>query len=91
MQTITALVERKAPPIVRPKREKRKVYEGLFGEIRDAAGEWLAIAPEAITGSTVTRRQANICQAAAIRGFVIQTTVQEGTLYVRFVREAANA
>jgi hypothetical protein len=71
----------------------RRSYRSLFDTLRINDGAWLAINPVEITGPTVSRKQTGLYLAAQVRKMQIQTTYQDGVLYVRTIceQEGSNA
>ena len=58
-------------------------YEKFVTAIREAAGAWVSLPLDEITGLSNARKQTAIRQALAVRGLHAQTTVQQGRIYVR--------
>lgn len=79
-------VELSAPP----KSKERRKYKSIIDQVVAADGEWLRITHDEIApGSSVAAKQTRIWQAASIRGVKIQTTAQEGAIFIRLQKEQA--
>jgi len=77
-------IELAAPP--RP--VKRHSYKKLMDKVIEADGLWLRISPDELTPDA--HRQGALWQAARTRKIKVQTTIQEGMIYVRLVKEVIN-
>jgi hypothetical protein len=53
--------------------------------IREAAGVWVRLPIEEVTGASNARKQTTIHTAAAGRGIRVTTTIQEGRLFARLM------
>jgi hypothetical protein len=78
-------IEATAPPVDRPIRTAPRSYSQFLDRVREAQGEWLSLPIEEISGAKPATKQVAILRGAAVRGFKVQTTIQEGRLYARRV------
>lgn len=62
---------------------QRRSYVQLFAALRQNPGHWVAVDPENVAGKTTTEKQTRMHVGAAARGLRVQTTTQDGKLYVR--------
>ncbi len=76
-----------APPRVRARRR----YGKLVAQIVAADGEWVRLTPDEVAPENEPGvKQGRIRQAAKLRGYLVQTTFQEGALFVRLQKEGAS-
>jgi hypothetical protein len=68
-----------APPRIRP----RKQYAEAMKQVMAVPGQWVRLSLDEVTGLSNRDKQAGIWSAANIRKVKVQTTVQDGFLYVR--------
>jgi hypothetical protein len=76
-----------APPIT-PTRKKvtfRRDYSELFDALKSNLNQWQAVNAEDISGETPSRKQTTLYLAAKLRRMKIETTHQDGVLYVRTI------
>lgn len=79
-------VELAAPP----KSIDRRSYKKIIAEAVAADGEWLRLSlDEVAPGQSIAVKQSRIWQAAQTRGLKVQTTVQEGAIFIRLRKEQA--
>jgi hypothetical protein len=78
-------IELSAPPVDRPVRAVPRSYTNFLTAVRDANGAWVSIPLADISGAKPATKQVVILRGAAVRGFKVQTTVQEGRLYARSI------
>jgi hypothetical protein len=78
-------ITQQAPPKepTRSRITQRRSYRELFETLRRSNGVWLTIDPGEVSGETNSRKQTVLYISAQIRKMKIQTTIQEGMLYVR--------
>ena len=67
---------------MRQKRSNRS-YDSLLASVRQHASNWVSLPLEEIDGDLLNRKQATILRAAKWRQMLLQSTVQNGKLYVR--------
>lgn len=73
-----------------PKSIDRRSYKKIVAEVVAADGEWLRISLDEIApGQSIAVKQTRIWQAAKTRALKVQTTVQEGAIFVRLRKEQA--
>jgi hypothetical protein len=88
--------EEAEPPIIRRRVERsapNRSYHALFTALAASPGTWLAVNPDHVTGATAKAKVCGLHNAATNRKVLIQTTIQEGVVYVRQVttpQEVAN-
>jgi len=73
-----------------PKIVERRSYKEIMKRLIEADGEWLRLGLDDVApGATNIVKQSRLWQAADSRGLKVQTTVQEGALYVHLLKEQA--
>jgi len=76
-------VELSAPPKVVDRRKYKKIIERVVA----ANGEWLRVSlDEVAPGCPLAVKQSRLWQAAQGRGFKVQTTAQDGAIYLRLLK-----
>jgi hypothetical protein len=83
-----------AVPPVTPTRKPvafRRSYQALFDKLKSYHNEWFAIDPEDVSGLNLSRKQTTLYLSAKHRGMKIQTTFQEGLLYIRAIDDVLQA
>jgi hypothetical protein len=69
---------------VPPKTVDRRTYKRIIEKVVEADGQWLRVTlDEVAPDCPVHVKQSRLWQAASTRGFKIQTTVQEGAIFIR--------
>ena len=77
-------VELSAPPKI----VDRCRYKKIIDQVVAADGEWLRVSlDQAAPGCTVAVKQSRLWQAARVRGLRVQTTFQEGAIYLRLRKD----
>lgn len=73
-----------------PKIVERRSYRKLMDKVVAADGAWLRLSPDEVApGAPLPHKQGRLWQAAKTRKVKVQTTVQDGELYVRLAMEHA--
>jgi hypothetical protein len=85
-----------ATPPKEPTRKRvthRRSYHELFDTLRRNEGVWMAINPRDVAGETSGEKQTMLHVAAKVRKITIETTAQDGMIYIRTRKEqqASNA
>jgi hypothetical protein len=84
----------KATPPVPPSRKRpsfRRSYMELFDTLRANHNTWIAVNPGDIAGESSSRKQTVLYLAAKLRRMKIETTHQNGLLYIRSIDVPAEA
>ena len=82
-------IELAAPPKVPPINDDEPIGpEKLIATVIHANGEWVRVPLDEVEGATTGDKLARIRQAADTRGVNVQTTEQEGLIFVRLTRTA---
>jgi hypothetical protein len=63
----------------------RHTYTPFLDRVREEAGKWVSIPLDEIGGSKASIKQTTVLTCAKSRGFRVQTTVQNGRIYARFL------
>lgn len=83
-----------APPTdpgTRTRSVSNRNYNELFRILPSNPGSWFQIDPSEVTGMDIGDKQTALGQAAKQRGLRVQTTVQQGSIYVRLTDEGTGA
>jgi hypothetical protein len=75
-------IEVHAPPAI-----LRRSYTEFLSRIREEAGGWVSVALTDVAGDSIKTKQSVILSAAKNFGMKVQTTVQQGRIYVRYRRD----
>ena len=70
---------------------RRNRYDSVMALIVEAAGQWVSIPFEELNGRYPGAKQFSIHQAAISRGRKVETTVQDGRVFVRLIVPAVQA
>jgi hypothetical protein len=73
-------IEVHAPPGI-----LRRSYADFLTRIREENGAWVSVPLEEVAGHSTKAKQSVIISAAKNHGLKIQTTVQQGRIYVRYM------
>jgi hypothetical protein len=73
-------IEVHAPPGV-----LRRSYADFLARIREENREWVSVPLDEVAGQSTKAKQSVIISAAKNHGLKIQTTVQQGRIYVRYM------
>lgn len=73
------------PPRVSQRRHK---YKEFFRLLITNPGQWASLPLDEVGGATPNAKQTNLWSCAKQFGMRIQTTVQEGKVFARVIREA---
>ena len=65
----------------------RRSYRELFETLRRNEGIWMAIDPKDVAGETNSKKQTILYLSARGRKMKVETTAQEGLIYIRTYRE----
>jgi hypothetical protein len=72
-------IEVHAPPGI-----LRRSYVDFLARIREEDGRWVSVPLDEVAGETTKAKQSVIISAAKNHKLKIQTTVQQGRIYVRY-------
>jgi hypothetical protein len=72
-------IEVRAPPTI-----LRRSYADFMARIREEDGRWVSVPLDEVGGQTTKAKQSVIISAAKNHKLKIQTTVQQGRIYVRY-------
>jgi hypothetical protein len=64
---------------------RRHDYAPLVKALQENPGAWLRLIPSELTGETVLQKQGALVQAAKKRHLRVQTSAQDGYIYVRTI------
>jgi hypothetical protein len=73
-------IEVHAPPGI-----LRRSYADFLARIREENGEWVSVPLDEVAGQTNKAKQSVIISAAKNHKLKIQTTIQQGRIYVRYM------
>jgi hypothetical protein len=77
------------PSLHFPRAIPRSKYSTLVKLITEAGGQWIAIAPTFLRGTTQNQKQVSVHCAMNRRGLRVQCTSQHGYIYARLKPVAA--
>jgi hypothetical protein len=63
----------------------RRSYADFLKRIREENGGWVSVPLEEVAGQSTKAKQSVIISAAKNHGLKVQTTIQQGRIYVRFM------
>jgi hypothetical protein len=67
-----------------PPRTLRRSYADFLTRIHEENGAWVSVPVGEVAGQSSKAKQSVIISAAKNHGLKVQTTIQEGRIYVRF-------
>jgi hypothetical protein len=85
------------PPVVPTRRPRRSLagvrrsYSILFDALANNPGSWVAISPQDVTGDTTAYKNSVLAGCAKSRNVKIETTHQNGLIYVRLMTDVHHA
>jgi len=86
----TTIIAVGAPPDERPRRHQRRdFYRRLFAALTEKAPEWVSVEAGAVPGRTMTAKQTYLANAARTRGLRVETTGQDGRVFLRIPPQGA--